>query len=275
VSATVATPALGATVPTDHLTTAHVLYDGLPREYKLFIPASYDGAGLVLAFHGLYKEDTSLVRYVAPAAHAAGLIVAFPQGVDDSWNAGSCCGAARTAHVDDVGFASHLITTLSATYHPHSVVVAGFSNGAMLSWLIACSESSLITGLVDAGGTEGESSAACQPTRPLTVTAVHGGADPTVPYKGGGSMETQAGAIASPFRSITSVIDEWGQQHDGCDRQSTVQWPGWSRMRWSTCRKGVTATLYTINEMGHDVPSWSTGAPVDFGALIAQTALHG
>jgi polyhydroxybutyrate depolymerase len=254
----------------DSLTNQQMSWGGITRNYLLFVPGSYAHAGVAVVFHGLYANELSLLKYVIPTAAARGIVVAFPQGVDNSWNAGGCCSVARASHIDDVGFAHELITTLVAKYQPRRVVASGYSNGAMLAWLLACQPHSLIGGIVDASGTEGIPEANCTPSAPLTAVAVHGLQDPTVPYHGGSSPITAGVDYSSPFRAIPDVITEWGRDHDHCATSSQATTPGWSAIHWSSCAGGTVVSLYTIDGMGHSVPNYAGGEPVDFGALIAD-----
>ena len=279
-SAIVATPASGQSAAADRLISAQININGMARDYLLFIPASFAAKGsehaLAIAFHGLGSNELSLVRFVAPAASAHGVVVAFPQGFDDSWNADSCCGGARFLHLDDLGFATALIAQLSDRFHPSSVVAAGYSNGAMLAWNLACRHTGLINALVDASGTEAVTEADCQPTSPLKVVAVHGRDDPKVPYDGGGDVADMGiDNSATPFRAITDVMREWGLDHDGCAAMSTTPHSGWSTTHWTSCANGTSATLVTVDGMGHDVPNHGGGEPVDFGDLIATAARRG
>jgi polyhydroxybutyrate depolymerase len=246
------------------------------RSYDLFVPASYSQHGAVHAmavvFHGLYNEDTSLERYVVPIASARGLIAVFPQGLGDSWNAGGCCGSAMETKVDDVGFVRTLVASLQARFHPRTVVAAGYSNGAMFSWYLACQPHPPVSGIVDASGTEAIDEPHCHPTVPLLVTAVHGRRDPVVPYDGGETATSEVVTAAGPFRAIPSVITEWGQDHERCRSMFTSWLPGWSTEQWTGCQTGSAVTLFTIDGMAHDVPNYPSGDPVDFGTLIVQTA---
>ena len=53
---------------------------------------------------------------------------------------GNCCGKAEEKKVDDVGFINALIEELEANYaiDPRRIYVTGMSNGAMMSYRLAC-----------------------------------------------------------------------------------------------------------------------------------------
>ena len=71
-------------------------------------------------------------------ADREGLVVAYPDGLDRTWNAGRCCGPARDRKVDDVGFLDALVTPLRRDDGVGDVYAVGFSNGAMMSYAWAC-----------------------------------------------------------------------------------------------------------------------------------------
>jgi polyhydroxybutyrate depolymerase len=141
----------------------------------------------------------------------------------------------------------------------------------MLSWLLACQRGGFVGGVVDASGDEGIAASQCTPSRPVVATAVHGLDDPNVPYNGG-SPPVDSADLANPFRPVPDVLHEWGVTHEQCAATSTFTTPGWSVTHWTSCAGDVSVTLYTIDGMGHDVPNYRGGEPVDFGSLIVATA---
>ena len=271
-----------ATGPADTLTNETITVGGIPRSYLLFVPGRYDAAGSVHAaavvFHGFSGSSRDLVPTVVPAASRAGLVVAFPQGLGSSatyptgasFDAGQCCSAAKWTNVDDVGLAVQLIGVLKARFRPRRVVTAGFSNGGMLAFLVACTHADLVDGVVDNSGSEALPAAECDPSRPLRVVAIHGTADPAVPFDGGFTAESAVVADPWGFRAITGVVDEWGQGHDGCSRRTVTRRSGYALTTWSRCRGESSAQLFAVTGMGH-IPAAYPG-PVDLGAQIARTA---
>ncbi|RME42712.1 MAG: hypothetical protein D6795_20620, partial [Deltaproteobacteria bacterium] len=80
---------------------------GRTRVYRLYVPTSYDpqrGHALVFNMHGFgsnMNQQIVMTGYVEKAERH-GFIVVHPQGYEDSWNAGVCCGQAAAQHIDDV-----------------------------------------------------------------------------------------------------------------------------------------------------------------------------
>src|SRR6202011_3285965 len=87
----------------------------------LHVPASYDPskpAELVLNFHGYTSNAAEEVIFTRMngTADQSGFIVAYPDGIGASWNAGDCCGDSWTNSVDDIAFVKDLLNTLDARY---------------------------------------------------------------------------------------------------------------------------------------------------------------
>src|SRR5690242_2615927 len=69
---------------------------GVARSYRLFVPSTLPTGPrpLVLSMHGFGSEasvqesGTGLDKVAAKS----GILVAYPEGLDHSWNAGTCCG---------------------------------------------------------------------------------------------------------------------------------------------------------------------------------------
>ncbi|MBX7081979.1 MAG: hypothetical protein K1X88_22425, partial [Nannocystaceae bacterium] len=120
-------------------------HDGIMRRYNLYVPAGLDGsvaAPLVINLHGYTSNaaQQQLFSQFDPVADANGLVVAYPEGTDASWNAGTCCGTAVTNDVDDVGFVLAVIADVKARtcIDPKRVYATGMSNGGFMSHRLAC-----------------------------------------------------------------------------------------------------------------------------------------
>jgi poly(3-hydroxybutyrate) depolymerase len=99
------------------VTHVDISFGGRSRSYELHVPAGYDGStptSFVLNFHGVTStgEAQRLFSEMDAVADGRGFIVAYPNGIENSWNAGLCCGAAVSEGIDDVGFARAVIDDL-------------------------------------------------------------------------------------------------------------------------------------------------------------------
>ncbi len=178
------------------------------RTAKLLIHAPADLGGapvpLVIALHSLHYDSANAetVFGLDQLADRDGFVVAYPNGVGGSWNAGTCCGSAAAQDLDDVAYVRAVISHLEQHYpiDRRRVVLIGLSNGGMLAYRYACQYPDEIAGIgVVAGSLQ---VAGCQPKTPVTVVSVHGFTDGLVPYNGLAWSTVLQTPITSTSRSL-------------------------------------------------------------------------
>jgi poly(3-hydroxybutyrate) depolymerase len=164
------------------------------RSYVLHPPptASATGRPLVLLLPGLYNTWTTLEsqgdwsRY----ADAHGFVAAYGVGIQNSWDAGSCCGPAAQQGVDDVAYLATVLADVArrVPIDRTRVYLVGFSNGEMMALRGQCDRPDLFAA---SGGAGGQLVAGCHsPDRQIRERHLHGTADLIVPYNGGYSAYT-------------------------------------------------------------------------------------
>ena len=194
-----------------------IMYGGIQRDYILFVPTAYEPgtpAPLVLNFHGYTSNNFEQMLYgdFRPIADTAGFLVVHPMGTIDllgnpHWNVGW-----GSSTVDDVGFTSALIDSLSAQYtiDPERIYSTGMSNGGFFSYKLACELSHRIAAIASVTGTMNVGqSATCNPSHPMPVMEIHGTADDVVAYDGN-----------IFFASTPSVVDFWVSKNQ-CETPAT------------------------------------------------------
>lgn len=182
------------------------------RSYQLYIPAMYDGSEsvpLVLNLHGYGSNNTQQMAYgnFKPIADTANFLILAPQGLNDvnntaHWNAEWGTG------VDDVGFLSALIDTISANYNVNSnrIYSTGMSNGGFMSFTLAGELSDKIAAVASVTGTMSVIQVPANTvSRPMPIMQIHGTADATVNYNGD-----------QYFLSVDSVLNYW-VAHNNCN----------------------------------------------------------
>ena len=183
-----------------------ITHGGLQRSYILYVPDSYNPgtpAPLVFNFHGYTSNAFQQMFYgdFRPIADTAGFLVVHPLGTVDllgnnHWNVGW-----GLSTVDDVGFTSALIDSLSAQYdiNQERIYSTGMSNGGFMSYKLACELSNRISAIASVTGSMNiNQSSTCNAQHPMPVMEIHGTADETVAY--GGSVI---------FASIENVLAYW------------------------------------------------------------------
>jgi polyhydroxybutyrate depolymerase len=192
----------------------------------------------VLDFHGLTSNAGQQVALSGWGAKAdqQGFIVAYPNGLDASWNAGSlCCGTSLANGVDDEGFARAVVARMraDACVDAKRVYVTGLSNGGAMAHYLACRAADLFA--ASAPVSMGNGTMPCQPARPISVIMFRGTSDPLVPYDGG------------LFPSAQADFTQWTTL-DACG--GTTETTHGLCQRAETCSAGVEVTLCTIDS-GH------------------------
>jgi polyhydroxybutyrate depolymerase len=193
------------------------VHDGTTREYLVHVPKSYRGSPtpMLVALHGGggdadFQADDSKYRLISKSEEAGFIAVfpngysRFPSGVLATWNAGTCCGAAQKDNIDDVGFIREVIRRVErqASIDPKRVFATGMSNGAMMSWRLAC-EAAEIRGIAPVEGTDNTTH--CTPSRPVPVIEFHAADDPNVPFNGGVGV----GPSRTDFVSVPASQAKW------------------------------------------------------------------
>ncbi len=243
-----------------------ILSGGLDRQYDLFVPSSYTPgkpSPLVFNFHGFTAnpEGQDWLSLMSNLAEEAGFILATPKGSGNeeflSWNAGECCGQAVLENVNDVAFTSDMIDRISAEYcvDPSRIYATGMSNGAFLSYRLACELADRIAAIGPVAGVTVVDP--CLPSRPVPIISFHGTDDLLVWYGGG------------VYESAPRTIARWSMRN-GCSREiETVYQKGNVRCdSYRKCKGDATVELCTIDGGGHTWPGgrdMSLLAPYTFG----------
>jgi polyhydroxybutyrate depolymerase len=195
------------------------IHDGIRREYLVHVPRSYHGAPtpMLIALHGgggdaAFQADDSKYKLISKSDQGGFIAVfpngysRFPSGILATWNAGTCCGKAQENKVDDVGFIRAMIARIETQTNidRRRIFATGMSNGAMMSWRLAC-EAPEIRAIAPVAGTD--NTPACKPPRPVPVIEFHAADDDHVPFNGGVGV----GPSHVDFVSVPATQAKWVQ----------------------------------------------------------------
>lgn len=231
------------------------------REYRLRVPPGLEKSAkplpLVLAIHGGASNADAFERLTGfnEIADEENVLVAYPEGFVLSWNAGGCCGPAKLGNVDDVGFLTKLIEKLvdAGVADPGRVFAAGFSNGGGMAYRMACEGPGRLKAI-------GVVSAAlimeCAPSRPVSAMIVHGTADRSVPYNGGGKRDFNDDR---PFPPFQKAVDFWLKQ----DRLGPLRDDG-------KCRSSKGETTVRVCTIKGGTHRWPDGAARDLWEFFSS-----
>ena len=248
-----------------------IAIDGRTRTYLLNLPPNFDSTGpfpLVVALHGFGGRAIQMEHdyHLTEKSNSAKFIVVYPEGTPNdgplglqNWNAGTCCEAAQEQNVNDVGFISRLIQKLVRQYkvNPKKVYVTGMSNGAMMTYRLACEIPNQIAAIAPVSGTL-LTTQPCQPSRAVPVLHIHSVIDTKVPYAGGIGLGNHY------FPPVDSTLHVWSAIN-GCDANPRVVFDNALYAQWQfmACRAGGAVLLNLTKDGGH---SWPGGLPPRPGA---------
>jgi polyhydroxybutyrate depolymerase len=219
------------------------------RQYLLHVPASYQQSqpiALVINLHGYNSNaaQQAQVSQMSAAADRAGFIVAYPEGSGSpqSWKFGN-----RAEGQADVAFIRDMIQRLRSDYSidTRRIYATGISNGAEMSYRLACDLSEIIAAIAPVAGGY-PSFDECPATRPVPVVAFHGTDDQLLPYEG------------KP--PLLLPVHDWAAgwaARNGCANPPVVimQHGDVTGEQWGGCRAGADVVLYTIAGKGHSWPA--------------------
>ena len=220
------------------------------RAFEVYVPASLateSPAALVLDFHAQgsspsTQEAKSGWRELADAQR---FLVAYPEGLGASWNAGSCCGRAASENADDVGFARSIAAEIgrSICVDARRVYATGFANGGALAHRIGCEAADVFAAV--AAASADLLSENCRPVRSIAELSVRGQNDMSIAYEGGNT-----GATGGYTPGAQATFERW-RDVDAC--AGAPESSGLYCQSYQACRGGVEVALCSLPGTGHDV----------------------
>jgi polyhydroxybutyrate depolymerase len=259
--------------------TGKLEHGGRTRTFQYHLPAQLKPeAPLVLALHGRLGTGSGQAKYSGfdAVADEGGFIAVYPDGVERSWADGRGTTPADRQGVDDVGFLTalvdHFIAELGAD--PHRVYAAGMSNGAMMSYRLACERADRFAAIGPVAGLMSERLAAsCAPSRPVAVLSFVGTEDPLVPFQGG-----PVSGDRGPVLSAAETREKWAT-FNGCDSSPAVtEEPDRApddgtrirREAHGSCREGTEVVFHVVEGGGHTWPGKEGYLPQRFIGRSSQ-----
>ncbi len=241
------------------------------RQYLVHVPKNYNpsqAVPLVVALHGgggnMHYQANDEHYQLISKSEQAGFIAVFPNGYSRfprgklaTWNAGICCGKARDALIDDVGFIKALVADIKtkANINPKRIYANGMSNGGMMSYRLACELSDTFSAIASVAGTDGTQQ--CSPSKPVSILHIHSLDDDRVLFNGGSGVDSQTHA---DFVSVPNTIKKWVSLN-ACNStpQRVLEVKGAYCDVYSNCKNNTQVKLCVTETGGH---SWPGGKSV-------------
>ncbi|MGY8925368.1 MAG: T9SS type A sorting domain-containing protein [Flavobacteriales bacterium] len=251
-----------------------IQYDGLTREYSIYVPASYDGTTsfpLLFNFHGGGGDIASQIAIadMSTIADTANFIVVYPQARQDPSDGNSFNWIPKVPGTfDDVPFISSLIDTIAINYEidQNRIYACGYSLGGDMSFELACKLNSRIAAIAPVARTmQANPDSFCFPEHPTGVLTILGTDDNTSPYNGITYLGTEY------YLSAAATHSYWAN-HNNCDvnpTMSTVS-PSVERYTWSTTSGCSYVEELKVIGGGHDWPGSFGNMTIDASEEIWQ-----
>lgn len=260
-----------------NITRYRLVHAGRDRQYFVHLPpTASDGKKLPLlvALHGgTGCAQQLLASYdLIAAADRHGFILVAPDGTGPStevlhaWNVGFGFGAAETENVDDVGFVLAVIEAVRRRHpvDPARIFATGISNGGMLCHWLAAAPGTPLAAIAPVVATVGGCKIGSttpitppRPTRPVSVLAINGRLDRSVPLAGGRQLRSVGEARI--LLSASDTVAFWVAAN-GCAATPTVTVDATRQVtlvRHGNGRDDTEVILVILENQGHAWP----GAP--------------
>jgi len=267
---------------------------GKVRTYLRYVPPGVSRTTplpIVLDLHGLgsnmtQQEAVTQLEQLAAREH---FIVLTPNGLDSRWN------TVDQQPNGDVFFIERLLdTTMQAQcVDAARVYSTGYSDGGLMSSVLACQLANRITAIaVVSGLTHGP---ACSPSRPVPVMVFWGKQDLVLPFYGGlgealrdllsgkpvpAHLEAPTAPVPvaqqDGFPPVEQVVSSWADT-DGCSSTPTkvaVASDVEERI-FTNCRTGSANRFYVVSDGGHAWPGSKVEADVGRASPNGQAAIIG
>jgi polyhydroxybutyrate depolymerase len=263
---------------------ATLFHQGLERSYHVYFPPSYNNTAsvpLVIALHGRGGNGESMILLTRGGfnklADEYNFLVVYPDGIDRGWNDGRMkdedTDRPHRENIDDVGFISALIDTMITEFNadPKRVYVTGISNGAILSYRLACELSEKIAAIAPVDGSIAQRYVSlCSPGQPVSVLAINNVNDPLVPFEGGEIVSRLPKARLGVVISVEESIDFWVRNNNCSPVPVVVEEPDRDPSDGTTAKRkeyynhenGAEVILWSIDGGGHTWPGGVQYLPV-------------
>ena len=263
--------ACDSTTPEEPIQTRFTI--GGERPATLIRPLKYVAGTpipVVTVLHGYGGNSGSVDQYfgISRRRNRDHFAVILSDGTRDRderqfWNATDFCCDFWGEDPDDAGYLNDLVEEATDYVAISGVYLIGLSNGAFMSYRMACESMPKLRGIVSLAGTSFHDAKRCEGARPLPILHIHGTADATILYNGGSRA---GGAVRYPGAKET--VERWASRA-GCDFEAgdtlesldlVADLPGaeTTPLRYRTgCNTGITVELWTIQDGSH-VPAFDS-----------------
>ncbi|UCH63818.1 MAG: hypothetical protein JSU77_05065 [Fidelibacterota bacterium] len=213
-------------------------FDGIVRNMFVQLPMDFNqdtSYPVVFFFHGYGGNKYFGREVIGPLVDEEDFVGIYPQGIENSWNAGS---GAVPSTANDVGWTLHILDWLGTeiTIDENRIYSLGYSNGGAFSYRLAL-DTDVFAAVASLSASFFQGRTVASDVQPLSVLQIHGENDQKVPYHGG-----QSSALSIVFESAMNTVTQWAV-HNGLDAAPIV----------NTQLDSMTIYTFSANGNPHEV----------------------
>ena len=240
---------------------------GRDRFYKTHLPLgfSYQKQYPVLfVFHGglgnpdLIAKQTKFSR----KADEEQFIVVYPYGTGSfdkkllTWNTWNCCGYADKKDINDIDFITAVLKEIKSKYRidEKRIYAAGYSNGAMMCYLLACELSDQFAAVAPVAGCMFDTTLCDNNFSEVSLIIFNSINDEHVPYDGGVGEKS---LVDVEKLSVEATVNMWVNKYN-CFLMSKSESSVFEKTNYKN-NNGTEIVLYKMFEGGH---SWPGGEKI-------------
>lgn len=228
------------------VTTVYSLRSGgMTRTYDEIVPVTPlpASAPIIVMLSGVNASRTLEVGRdgLVPFANTGRAELVYPNGYEESWNAGGCCGGAAAKKVNDVGFLKALAARVDPG-HRRPLDVIGYSNGGRMAYQMACDAPGVFDQIAVL---KADPDPGCAVRKPQSILQIASLDDNAVPYRPGekGTEKPAATVLNSRLRA-----------DDRCPSRPVASRPGTVRYSVWKCADGSRLGFAVYAVGAHDFP---------------------
>lgn len=211
-------------------------FNGVSRHYILHAPAGIEKPPVVFILHGSAMSGKQMqdITKMDAVADREKFLVVYPDGVNNSF---------KTSGPTDFEFFLAILDTLDAKYRidRNRVYAAGFSQGGVMSYHIACRYADKFAAVAPVSGRIQET---CTPKRPIPLLAIFGTKDVLSPD----AFMKDMASIAD-FNGCPKTPAVTARPYPADNANSTV-----THMEFGPCKEGVAVWADSVRGGPHEWP---------------------
>jgi polyhydroxybutyrate depolymerase len=272
----------------EKVSTGTIIVNGLTRTYLIRIPAVYDknkSSPLLIVLHGGGGSGEKMLKLTKGAFNGLsdkdGFVVIYPDGIENHWNDGrkEVKYRTHTENIDDVAFISALIDYLvtESNIDTKRVYATGISNGAMMSYRLACDLSGKITAVAPVAGNMPQNLSKSSPANPVSILIINNTKDPLMPFDGGDITGPWGIRKLGKVLSTANSVKFWVSHNNGSltpivtrlDDKDPDDGTLVRKEVYGNGKDGTEVILYVVEGGGH---TWPSGYQYLSETIIGKTS---